>query len=245
MSYPLSIESSRGSTPKMAAALELQQVTRTHQDGPTTVTVLNAVSLVLEPGELVAVMGPSGSGKSTLLNIAGTLDSPTSGRVLINGVDVSDLSPAASAEIRRNHVGFVFQDFNLVPTLTAAENIALPLELGRVSRGRARELALEMLETLGLGHLADRFPAEISGGQSQRVAIGRALIGERHLLLADEPTGALDTVTGEAVMNLLREQIDAGCAGLLVTHEPRFAAWADRTIYLRDGQLIGDEELFQ
>lgn len=245
MTTPFSPVSSHGRTPTTTAALELEHVTRTHQDGPTTVTALEDVSLVLEPGELVAVMGPSGSGKSTLLNIAGTLDPPTTGRVLINGVDASDLSPAASAEIRRSHVGFVFQDFNLVPTLTAAENIALPLELGKVSRGRARDRALEVLETLDLARLADRFPAEISGGQAQRVAIARALIGERHLLLADEPTGALDTVTGEAVMNLLREQIDAGRSGLLVTHEPRFAAWADRTIYLRDGQLISDEELFQ
>lgn len=245
MNTPFSPTSSHGHTPTTTAALELEHVMRTHQDGPTTVTALEDVSLVLEPGELVAVMGPSGSGKSTLLNIAGTLDSPTTGRVLINGVDVSDLSPAASAEIRRSHVGFVFQDFNLIPTLTAAENITLPLELGKVSRGRARDRALEVLETLELAHLADRFPAEISGGQAQRVAIARALIGQRQLLLADEPTGALDTVTGEAVMNLLREQIDAGRSGLLVTHEPRFAAWADRTIYLRDGQLISDEELFQ
>lgn len=245
MNFPFPSTSTQGSDSATTAALKLEHVTRTHQDGPTTVTALNDVSLVLEPGELVAVMGPSGSGKSTLLNIAGTLDSATSGRVVINGIDVSNLSPAASAEVRRSHVGFVFQDFNLVPTLTAAENIALPLELGKVSRARARDRALEVLATLGLTHLADRFPAEISGGQSQRVAIGRALIGERHLLLADEPTGALDTVTGEAVMNLLREQIDAGRAGLLVTHEPRFAAWADRTIYLRDGNLIGDEELFR
>ena len=245
MNPPLSPSPSRPNTPAMTAALELEHVARTHQDGPTTVTVLDDVSLVLEPGELVAVMGPSGSGKSPLLNIAGTLDSPTSGRVLINGLDVSDLSPAAAADVRRSHVGFVFQDFNLVPTLTAAENIALPLELRKVSRQHARDRALEVLDTLGLRDLADRFPADISGGQSQRVAIGRALIGERQLLLADEPTGALDTATGEAVMNLLREQIDTGRAGLLVTHEPRFAAWADHTIYLRDGQLIGDEEIFQ
>ena len=244
MRYPLSTDSSRAHTPTSTAALELQEVTRTHQDGPATVTALDGVSLVLEPGELVAVMGPSGSGKSTLLNIAGALDSPTLGRVLINGIDVSDLSPAAAAEIRRSHVGFVFQDFNLVPTLTAAENIALPLELGRTSRKQARDRALEVPETLDLSQLADRFPAEISGGQAQRVAIGRALIGERRLLLADEPTGALDTATGEAVMNLLRQQIDAGGSGLLVTHEPRFAAWADRTIYLRDGRLIEDKEIF-
>lgn len=245
MNSPLSPSATNGSATTTTAALKMDSVTKTHRDGQSTVTALDSVSLVLEPGELVAVMGPSGSGKSTLLNIAGTLDAPTSGRVLINGIDVSDLSPTAAAEVRRSHVGFVFQDFNLVPTLTAAENVSLPLELGGMGRGQAREQAIMSLEELSLGELADRFPAEISGGQSQRVAIARALIGERHLLLADEPTGALDTVTSEAVMNLLRQRIDAGRAGLLVTHEPRFAAWADRTIYLRDGQLTGDEEIFQ
>lgn len=245
MNSPLSPAVTNGSATTSTAALELDNVTKTHRDGQATVTALKSISLKLEPGELVAIMGPSGSGKSTLLNIAGTLDTPTSGRVLINGIDVSDLSPTAAAEVRRSHVGFVFQDFNLVPTLTAAENVSLPLELGGMGRGRAREHAIMSLEELNLGELADRFPAEISGGQAQRVAIARALIGERHLLLADEPTGALDTVTSEAVMNLLRQRIDAGRAGLLVTHEPRFAAWADRTIYLRDGQLTGDEGIFQ
>ncbi|KQB83496.1 ABC transporter ATP-binding protein [Corynebacterium oculi] len=222
-------------------ALTLENVTRLHQDGPTTVTALDRVSLSLEPGELVAITGRSGSGKSTLLNVAGTLDAPTSGRVLIQGVDTSDLSPTAAAHLRRTHVGYVFQELNLITTLTAAENIALPLELGGTKRGQAREQALAALEELDLTHLADRFPAEISGGQAQRIAIARALIGERRLLLADEPTGALDTATGEAVMGIIRRRVEAGAGCLLVTHEPRFAAWADRTIYLRDGAIVGKE----
>ncbi|MCH6197721.1 ABC transporter ATP-binding protein [Corynebacterium mastitidis] len=223
------------------AALTLENVTRLHMDGPTTVTALDSVSLTLEPGELVAITGRSGSGKSTLLNVAGTLDTPSSGRVLIQGVDTSELSATATARLRRTHVGYVFQELNLIPTLTAAENIAMPLELDGAPRLRAREQALEALDELGLTSLADRFPSEISGGQAQRIAIARALIGQRGLLLADEPTGALDTATGEAVMGIIRRRVDAGAGCLLVTHEPRFAAWADRTIYLRDGAIVGEE----
>lgn len=224
-----------------APALHLEHITRTHRDGQTTVTALDDVSLTVEPGELVAVMGPSGSGKSTLLNIAGTLDTPTSGTVRIGGVDVSELSIAKHAEVRRRHVGYVFQDYNLVPTLTVAENISLPLELDRVGRRDVRRRALDALEELGLADLADRFPAEVSGGQAQRIAIARGLIGDRHLILADEPTGALDSVTADSVMELLRARVTDGAAGLLVTHEPRFAAFADRTVHLRDGRILGGE----
>ncbi|MGO1948135.1 MAG: ABC transporter ATP-binding protein [Mycobacteriaceae bacterium] len=222
-----------------AAALHLEQVSRFHEDGPNVVTALDRVTLTIEPGELVAVMGPSGSGKSTLLNVAGTLDTPSDGRVLVAGVDVSHLSPQARAEVRRTHVGYVFQDYNLIPTLTVAENISLPLELNGTKRKDARLEALSALDEIDLSDIADRFPSEVSGGQQQRVAVVRALIGDRHLILADEPTGALDSVTAESVMGLLRSRVDDGAAGLLVTHEPRFAAWADRTVHLRDGKIVG------
>lgn len=222
-----------------AAALHLEQVSRFHEDGPTVVTALDKVDLVIEPGELVAVMGPSGSGKSTLLNVAGTLDTASDGRILIGGVDVSHLTPKARAEVRRTHVGYVFQDYNLIPTLTVAENISLPLELNGTHRRTARLEAMSVLDEIDLSGIADRFPAEVSGGQQQRVAVARALIGDRHLILADEPTGALDSVTAESIMGLLRSRVDDGAAGLLVTHEPRFAAWADRTVHLRDGKIVG------
>lgn len=216
------------------AALELDAVSCVFGEGARQVTALDNVSLSVEPGELLALMGPSGSGKSTLLNVAGLLQHPTSGRVLVDGADVSGLSPRRAAETRRRHVGLVFQNYNLVPTLTVGENVGLPLELDGIRDAQTIAIALE---EVGLGGLEDRFPDEISGGQAQRVAIARALIGPRRVLLADEPTGALDTTTGEGVLRILRQRIDAGAAGLLVTHEPRFAAWADRTIMLRDGVI--------
>lgn len=216
------------------AALELQDVSCVFGEGPRQVVALNQVSLVVEPGELVAVMGPSGSGKSTLLNVAGLLQQPTSGRVLIDGADVAQLNRARAAQVRRTRVGLVFQNYNLIPTLTVGENVGLPLELDGVN---PREAVLTALAEVGLDGLADRFPEEISGGQAQRVAIARALIGPRTVLLADEPTGALDTSTGEGVLRVLRSRIDAGAAGILVTHEPRFAAWADRTVMMRDGVI--------
>lgn len=215
-------------------ALELQEVSCIFGQGARRVVALDKISLTVEPGELVAVMGPSGSGKSTLLNVAGLLQKPTSGRVLIDGTDVSQLSPTRAAKARRTKVGVVFQNYNLVSTLTVGENVGLPLELDGLAPREAVEIALE---EVGLGGLADRFPEEISGGQAQRVAIARALIGPRTVLLADEPTGALDTSTGEEVLRVLRSRIDAGAAGILVTHEPRFAAWADRTIMVRDGVI--------
>ncbi|HFG8807794.1 ABC transporter ATP-binding protein [Corynebacterium striatum] len=217
--------------------LELQEVTRVFGTGARQVTALDNIDLQLHPGELVAVMGPSGSGKSTLLNVAGLLLPPTSGRVLIDGADAADLSKSASATMRRRHLGFVFQNFNLVSTLTVGENVALPLELDGVSREKCREAAEEALAEVGLEGVADRFPEEISGGQAQRVAIARALIGPRKVLLADEPTGALDTSTSDSIMKLLRSRIDAGASGLLVTHEPRFAGWADSVVMVRDGKL--------
>lgn len=219
--------------------LELDHVTRVFGSAEHPVSALCDVSLAVSPGELVAVMGPSGSGKSTLLNIAGLLQRPTSGRVLINGQDTSQMSDTKLAQLRRRHVGVVFQRFNLVPTLTVGENIALPLEFDGFNPKDVREDIEKALTEVGIEGTIDRFPEEISGGQAQRVAIARALIGTRSLILADEPTGALDTNTGDKVMRILRERInkESGTTGILVTHEPRFASFADRVLYVRDGHL--------
>jgi putative ABC transport system ATP-binding protein len=222
----------------MTNVLELRDVHRTHGSGPTAVRALRGISLAVRPGELVAVMGPSGSGKSTLLNLAGGLDRPTSGDVLVEGTPLAGCSRVQLAALRRRRVGYVFQDLNLLPSLTAVENVALPLELDGTSVRRSRRLALSALSGMGLDGIADRFPDTMSGGQQQRVAIARALVGERRLVLADEPTGALDSQTGEAVLRLLRSTVDNGAAGVLVTHEARHAAWADRVIFLRDGEIV-------
>ncbi|MFF0555705.1 ABC transporter ATP-binding protein [Streptomyces sp. NPDC004266] len=218
--------------------LQLQNLTRVHGAGATEVHALRGIDLAVYPGELVAVMGPSGSGKSTLLTIAGGLDAPSSGRVIVEDTDITTASVKELAALRRRSIGYVFQDYNLIPALTAAENVALPRELDGTSARKARVEAVAALEEMGLGHLADRFPDEMSGGQQQRVAIARALVGDRRLVLADEPTGALDSETGESVLALLRSRCDAGAAGVLVTHEPRFAAWADRVVFLRDGAIV-------
>jgi putative ABC transport system ATP-binding protein len=218
--------------------LELRDVHRTHGLGAAAVHALRGVSLRVRPGELVAVMGPSGSGKSSLLNLAGGLDDPTGGEVLVEGAALAAMSRRDLARLRRRSVGYIFQDLNLVPGLTAAENVALPLELDGARVRTARRAAMAALAEVGLDDVAQRFPDDMSGGQQQRVAIARALIGERRLVLADEPTGALDSETGESVLRLLRARIDAGAAGMLVTHEARHAAWADRVIFLRDGVVV-------
>jgi putative ABC transport system ATP-binding protein len=220
--------------------LALTDVSRVHGDGPTAVRALDGVTLSVAAGELVAVMGPSGSGKSTLLNVAGGLDRVSAGEVVVEGVVLSTLPPRALAQLRRRSIGYVFQDLNLLPALTAAENVSLPRELDGVPQRQARADALAALERVDLADVADRFPDDLSGGQQQRVAIARALVGDRRLLLADEPTGALDTVTGEAVLRLIREQCEGGAAALLVTHESRHAAWADRVVFLRDGRIVDE-----
>ena len=220
--------------------LELRAATRVHGAGATAVQALRAVDLQVAAGELVAVMGPSGSGKSTLLTLAGGLDTATSGEVLVEGVPLSGLDRAGLAQLRRRSVGYVFQELNLLPALTAAENVALPLELDGVRARDARARALRALDELGLASLAGRFPDDLSGGEQQRVAIARALVGERRLVLADEPTGALDSVTGDSVLALLRSRVDAGAAAVLVTHEARLAGWADRVVFLRDGQVVDE-----
>jgi putative ABC transport system ATP-binding protein len=222
------------------SVLELRDVCRVHGTGDTAVHALRGVSLKVDEGELVAVMGPSGSGKSTLLHLAGGLDAPTSGEVLVEGTDLAGLSRHALAAVRRRSAGYVFQDLNLIPALTAAENAALPRELDGVKARTARREAMNALEEVGMDELADRFPDELSGGQQQRVAIARALVGPRRLVLADEPTGALDSTTGEMVLRLLRARCDAGASAVLVTHEARHAAWADRVVFLRDGTLVDE-----
>ncbi|MEV8565813.1 ABC transporter ATP-binding protein [Streptomyces sp. NPDC051322] len=221
-----------------APVLELRNLTRTHGTGIAEVHALRGVDLDVRAGELVAVMGPSGSGKSTLLTLAGGLDTASSGQVIIEGQDIGPLGRKTLSALRRRSVGYVFQDYNLIPALTAAENIALPRELDGISVRKARQEARDALAEMNLGEVADRFPDEMSGGQQQRVAIARALVGDRRLVLADEPTGALDSETGEAVLALLRTRCDAGAAGVMVTHEPRYAAWADRVVFLRDGSVV-------
>ncbi len=222
----------------MTVLLRMTDLRRRHGRGDAVVTALDGIEMAVAPGEFVAVMGPSGSGKSTLLHLAGGLDTPTSGTVEVAGVDIGSLSGSGRAALRRKHIGYVFQDFNLLPTLTAGENVALPRELDGVRRRQARRDARTALREVDLTQMIDRFPDQLSGGQQQRVAIARALVGDRRLVLADEPTGALDSATGELVLALLRARADAGAAIVLVTHEARHAAWADRVIFLRDGRMV-------
>ncbi len=220
------------------SVLQLCDVSKTYGEGPGEVHALRNVTLVVDAGELVAVMGPSGSGKSTLLTIAGSLERPTSGEVSISGVPVSGMSRNERACLRRRAVGYVFQDFNLLAGLTAAENVSLPLELDGMPSKAARLLGLRALDELGLGDRAMRFPDELSGGERQRVAIARAVVGDRTLLLADEPSGALDTANGEAVIRLIRAACQRGVAGVVVTHDAQLASWADRVVFLRDGRVV-------
>ena len=222
-----------------APALQVVDAVKRYGSGPTEVRALTGVSLTVQPGELVAVMGPSGCGKSTLLHLAGGLEPPSAGQVLVHGVDLDGLSPAQMAELRRTKVGYVFQRLNLVPSLTALENVMLPLELDGVSRRTARAEAEAALTAAGLQGPWDRYPDDFSGGQQQRIAIARATVGNRSLLLADEPTGSLDTVNAELVVELLTELcVSRGTAVVLVTHEPRFASFADRVVFLRDGRVV-------
>jgi len=222
----------------MTAVLEITQVSKSYGQGAATVLALHDVDLSVRAGELVAIMGPSGSGKSTLLTIAGTLEDPTAGRVSVEGQDTTTMSRNDRARLRRRSIGYVFQDFNLLAGLSAAENVALPLELDGTRSRSARRLAVAALEQLGLADRADRYPDDLSGGERQRVAIARAVVGDRRLLLADEPTGALDSVNGEGVMRLVRSACKRGVAGVVVTHDAQLAAWADRVVFLRDGCVV-------
>jgi putative ABC transport system ATP-binding protein len=218
--------------------LQLHDVSKVYGNGPSEVVALDHVDLSVDAGDLVAVMGPSGSGKSTLLTIAGSLEEPTSGEVMIGGAWLSAMSRNERARLRRRSIGYVFQDFNLLPGLTAAENVSLPLELDGIASRQAREIGIAALDELGLADRASHFPDELSGGERQRVAIARAVVGERGLLLADEPSGALDSVNGEAVMRLVLTACRRGVAAVVVTHDAQLASWADRVMFIRDGRMV-------
>ena len=222
----------------MSSSLRLDAVCKHYQDGEEIVRALRDVSLSVDKGELVAVMGPSGSGKSTLLMIAGGLEDPSSGDVSVNGRLISAMSRDERAAVRRSEIGYVFQELNLLTALTAIENVALPMELNGASSRTARSEAADALTLVGLADKADRFPDDLSGGERQRVAIARALGGAQRLVLADEPTGALDSVNGEQIMRLLRQACDRGAASVMVTHDAHLAAWADRVLFLRDGRAV-------
>ena len=221
----------------MTAALELRGVWKVYGHGPSQVRALRGIDLSVEVGTMVAVMGPSGSGKSTLLTIAGGLEEATSGEVLVAGAALAAMSRNEKAQLRRRMIGYVFQDYNLLAGLTAAENVPLPLELDGVGPRAARAAGEKALDGLGLADRASRFPDQLSGGERQRVAIARAVVGERHLLLADEPSGALDSVNAEQVMRLMRSACGRGVAGVVVTHDAQLASWADRVVFLRDGRV--------
>ena len=220
------------------SVLEMHGVSKVYGDGAAEVHALREVSLTVDEGELVAVMGPSGSGKSTLLTIAGTLEEPSAGEVLVGGAAVFGMSRNDRARLRRRSIGYVFQNFNLLAGLTAAENVSLPLELDGVPAKTARRSGLRALEELGLLPRAGSFPDELSGGERQRVAIARAVVGDRRLLLADEPSGALDSANGDAVIRLIRAACQRGVAGVVVTHDAQLASWADRVVFLRDGRIV-------
>jgi len=219
--------------------LSLRRVGKTHGTGAQRVDALVNVDLDLMPGDLVAVTGRSGSGKTTLLNLSGALDEPTTGEIIIAGESLAQMTKNQLARLRRVAVGYVFQQFNLLPSLTAAENISLPLELDGMDPREARSLADVALVEVEMEGMGDRYPDQLSGGEQQRVAIARGLVGPRSILLADEPTGALDEATSESILKLLRSRCDAGAAALLVTHEPAYAAWADRVVRLKDGRVEG------
>lgn len=233
--------SARPPADPLPPALELRAVVKRYGKGLTEVRALTDVSIAVQPGELVAVMGPSGCGKSSLLHLAGALEDADAGQVLVGGRDLSVLSATQRAALRRTDVGFVFQRLNLVPSLTAMENVMLPLELEGVSARDARERARAALVSVGIVEQLDRFPDDFSGGQQQRIAVARAVVGTRKLILADEPTGALDTMTGDAVIELMAAlPATTGAAVVLVTHEPRYAAWADRVVFMRDGRIVDE-----
>ena len=218
--------------------LELRKVSKTYGEGAAQVQALDDIDLWVEAGSLVAVMGASGSGKSTLLTIAGSLESPTSGEVLVGGAPLSTMTRNDQARMRRRSIGYVFQDYNLLPGLTAVENVSLPLELDGVSGKKAHGAGMAILEELGLADRASHYPDELSGGERQRVSIARAVVGDRHLLLADEPSGALDSTNGEAVMRMILGACKRGVAAVVVTHDAQLASWADRVVFLRDGRIV-------
>lgn len=227
------------SSPRTSTAVHLEQVTKTYWDGPNTVAALNLVTLSIETGSFTAVMGPSGSGKSTLLNCASGLDLPSSGRVIVGDVELNGMTADALTRFRRQHVGFVFQGYNLISHLTVGENVQLPITL---AGHRPDELRMrEIFAAVGLTGLADRLPGELSGGQAQRVAIARALVANPDVIFADEPTGALDAATADQILRLFCTAVQSlGQTLVIVTHDPRVAAFADRVLFLADGRFRGE-----
>ena len=223
------------------ALIELDKVTKLYRSGDTEFAALRAVDLAIEPGEFVAITGSSGSGKSTMMNILGCLDSPSSGRYRLDGRDVAGLSRVELAEVRNRTIGFVFQSFNLLPRTSAAENVELPLIYARVPPAERRRRSLEALERVGLAQRSGHQPSQLSGGQQQRVAIARALVTRPPLILADEPTGNLDSATSLDIMSLLAGLRDAGITIVFVTHEPDIAAFAARKLTMRDGVIVADQ----
>jgi len=224
------------------AIIELSDVSRLYGFGDATTVALDEISLVIEPGEFVAVMGPSGSGKSTLMNLIGLLDTPTHGNYKLNGRSVERLRSGQRAKVRRDSIGFVFQSFNLLPKLTALENVALPLTYKGITQTRRLKTAGVMLERVGLGDREYFYPRQLSGGQAQRVAIARALVNNPHILIADEPTGNLDSAASRLVMELLSEIHQAGSTILMVTHNPELTRYASRVVFMHDGSIISDEK---
>ena len=221
--------------------LDVQDVKKDLQMGEVTVHALRGVTMKVKRGDFLGIIGPSGSGKSTLLGMIGGLDSPTAGKVWIDGIDITNLSERALTTIRNEKIGFVFQFFNLIPTLTAQENVALPMQFSKKARGNPQKRAKELLEMLGLGDRIHHRPAQLSGGQQQRVALARALANNPPLLLADEPTGSLDTAATETVMQALRDvQRNMNTTIIIVTHSPDIASNVDRVVTLVDGQIAED-----
>jgi putative ABC transport system ATP-binding protein len=226
--------------------LELIDATKTYIQGRRTVNAVRGVSLTIRSGEFVTIMGPSGSGKSTLMHLMGALDTPTAGRAVFQGQDLQSLSDRQRSLLRRDRIGFVFQAFNLLPTLTAAENVALPLLLGGTSRRTALVRAGECLDKVNMNHRNDHFPDEMSGGEMQRVAVARALIADPEAVLCDEPTGNLDTTTSREILTLLGKLPEPGKrAVVMVTHDPSGAAYGTRLVKIRDGLLESDEAVIR
>ncbi len=219
--------------------IELVDVVKKYRIGTHEVVALNGVSLSVRDGEFVVIMGPSGSGKSTLLHLIGCLDKPTSGKVIIDGEDTSKLSDRELTELRRDKIGFVFQQYYLIPTLTALENVELPMVFKGVPKEKRHSRAEELLELVGLKGQGDRKPNELSGGEQQRVAIARALANEPSILLCDEPTGNLDTKSGKVVMDIIKRlNVEEGVTVVLVTHDPSLSDYGDRVVRIRDGRII-------
>ncbi len=225
----------------MSTVYELVEVSKIYRLGSVETVALMDINLKIYRGEYLAIVGPSGSGKSTLLNILGLLDKPSRGKVFLEGKDVSGLSDSEASNIRSKHIGFVFQMFNLVPWLSALENVELASSIARISRKEAKKRARELLELVGLSHRMHHRPSQLSGGEQQRVAIARALVNNPSVLLADEPTGTLDSVTGAQIVRLLRDLTKQGVTVVAVTHNPDVASVADRTVKLRDGRVVSIE----